>query len=227
MIGSKLTNGLQELPATVTSTYQEYISEATDAVEEFQWGPIISYYCIYIGIIFILVSIPANTFRPIDTAIAKIKVVRDNMDRVFSSKQIDYGEISERQGQNVTSGLWRLYFWHRIWGRFWDSSVDRILFGYDVGTVPPTFGNRPHNDYWRLLYETGLFGFILFMIIWVVIYRKMDTKYRWAVIMIAVYCISENNYDHFPAMSLLALYMLGAKKWSYQGKSPTTLNPRE
>jgi hypothetical protein len=40
----------------------------------------------------------------------------------------------------------------------------------------------------------------------------MDIKYRWVVLMIAVFSFTENNYDHFPAMSLLAFYMIGSNK---------------
>jgi hypothetical protein len=40
----------------------------------------------------------------------------------------------------------------------------------------------------------------------------MDKKYRWIVITIAVFCFTENNYDHFPAMSLMALFMISTGK---------------
>jgi len=175
----------------------------------------------------ILIFIPPNTFSPLDTTIDKIKIARENIDRVLSNKPIEYYEIIERQGRDVTSGLWRLDYWHHLWIKFWASSPEKIMFGHGIGTTTAMFKMRPHNDYLRLLLETGIVGFLLFMTVWIVIYRNMEVKYRWAVIMVAIFCITENNYDHFPAMSLLVLYMLGAKKRHGQRKLQSRFDPRK
>jgi O-antigen ligase len=79
---------------------------------------------------------------------------------------------------------------------------------------------KSHNDYLRLLLETGIIGFALFLFIWGAVYLKMGVQYRWAVVMVAIYCITENNYDHFPAMSLLIFYMLSAKELTEQKELP-------
>jgi hypothetical protein len=164
----------------------------------------------------VFVAIPANTFRPVDLVIDKIMVACENVGRVKSGKQIEYYDIIQKQGADVTSGAWRLYHWHRLWGKFWSSDFEKILFGYGVGTTTYLFKMKPHNDYLRLLLETGIVGFALFLFIWGAIYLRMEVQYRWAVVMVAIYCITENNYDHFPAMSLLIFYMLSANSQNRQ-----------
>jgi O-antigen ligase len=174
-----------------------------------RWAMMIA---IVLTIAAVFALIPANTFRAADLIVDKVKVAGENADRVLSGKQIEYYEIIQKKGADVTSGAWRLFHWHQLWGKYWESGLDKILFGFGVGTTTSLFHMKPHNDYLRLLLETGIAGLSLFLFVWVSMYRQMDVKYRWAVVMVAVYSVTENNYDHFLSMSLLVLYMLGAKK---------------
>lgn len=172
------------------------------------------------GIIILLVSVslvfglfvamPEKTIKPVDSILDKFEIVEKNIDRVLSGKQIDFYSIIEKKGEDVTSGLWRIFQWHRILTIFVQSSPDKILFGYGIGTTDILFKLKAHNDYLRLLFETGLFGIVFNLAVWIILYRRMGSNYRWIAIMIAIFCITENNYDHFPAMSLLTLYMIGA-----------------
>ncbi|NPU84516.1 MAG: O-antigen ligase family protein [Syntrophaceae bacterium] len=163
-------------------------------------------------IIILFTAMPNDRFEAIDMTRGKIAVIEKNYSRVLSGKEINFYSIVERQGVDNTSGLWRLYQWHRILTLFFSSSLDKIMFGYGIGTTDILFKQKAHNDYIRILFETGLIGLILNLIVWGVLYRRMAIKYRWIVIAIAVFCFTENNYDHFPAMSLLALYMISAGK---------------
>ena len=60
---------------------------------------------------------------------------------------------------------WRLYFWDEILRRIWD----RPWFGFGAGSSVmlgvEIFGVEaaPHNGYLRVLYETGIVGFLSFM----------------------------------------------------------------
>lgn len=157
-------------------------------------------------------AIPKDEFKAVDTTKDKIEVIEKNYNRILSGKEINFYSIIERQGVDNTSGLWRLYQWHRILNLFFHSSFGKIMFGYGIGTTDIIFKLKAHNDYIRVLFETGIVGLILNLIIWIVLYRRMAMQYRWIVIMIALFCFTENNYDHFPAMSLLALYMISAGK---------------
>ena len=161
--------------------------------------------------VIIFMAIPNNTIKPIDATFEKIDVTKQHLNQVLSKKKIDFYSIIEaKEGEDVTSGLWRIYQWNKIINYFYNSSADKILFGYGIGTTNIIFKAKSHNDYLRILFETGVIGFALNLAIWVILYLRMDLKYRWIVIMVAVFCVTENNYDHFPAMSLLLLYMMGA-----------------
>lgn len=160
----------------------------------------------------IFVSIPPHTFKAVDATTAKIKLAYNNIDLVLTAKPIDFYEFIQKNGEDVTSGLWRLYHWNLIIQKFSDFPVENILFGYGIGTMESVFYLKAHNDYLRFLFQTGLVGLLLNLIVWGTLYRRMDVSYRWVVIMIAFFCISENNYDNFPAMSMLALYMVGASR---------------
>lgn len=163
-------------------------------------------------VIVLFIALPNGRLEVIDTTKEKIAIVEKNYSRVLSGNQINFYSIVERQGVDNTSGLWRLYQWHRILTFFFCSSLDKIMFGYGIGTTDILFKQKPHNDYIRILFETGIIGLILNLIVWGVLYRRMVVEYRWIVIAIAVFCFTENNYDHFPAMSLLALYMISTGK---------------
>ncbi|MDP2305502.1 MAG: O-antigen ligase family protein [Pseudomonadota bacterium] len=81
---------------------------------------------------------------------------------------------------------WRLYFWDEIIRRFWD----RPWFGFGAGSSVmlgvEIFGVEaaPHNGYLRVLYETGIVGFLAFL--WVLgvmfwqgfrmIQRRLDNR---------------------------------------------------
>jgi len=170
--------------------------------------------CIGTAII-IFISMPPNTLEAVDATNTKVKLAVTNIDRVLSDKRINFYEMIQKNGRDVTSGVWRIYHWNRILHKFQNSSLDEVLFGHGIGTIEGVFGIEAHNDYLRFLFQTGVIGLLLTLLIWVTLYRRMESQYRWIVVMIACYCVSENNYDNFFAMSLLAFCMIGAsrKNW--------------
>ncbi len=159
--------------------------------------------------IFIFVSIPPKTLEVVDATNAKVTLAVNNISRVFSDKPIDFYEMIQENGQDVTSGVWRLYHWNRILHVFRNSNLVEILFGHGIGTIDSVFGIEAHNDYIRFLFQTGLTGLLLSLFVWVMLFHRMEEQYRWVAVMIACYCMTENNYDNFLAMSLLAFCMMG------------------
>jgi hypothetical protein len=165
----------------------------------------------------VIFAVPAGEIKPIDSMVRKFTITLDNIDRVIAKKQIDFYSIIQREKQDNTSLLWRLQQWRIVIDNFINLSPEHILFGAGIGSSFIKLKSLPHNDYLRILFETGLIGFFLNMAIWISIYRRMDIRYRWAVLMIAVFSFTENNYDHFFAMSLVALYMLSSAKRNISG----------
>jgi O-antigen ligase len=155
--------------------------------------------------------LPLHSFKPLETTARKIAVAKENLNLILAHKQINFYEIIQKEKQDTTSLLWRLGQWYNISAYLIASPADKLLFGYGIGTTDAVFKAKSHNDYLRILFETGLIGFIFNLMMWVTIYRGMRPDARWLVTMIAVFSFTENNYDHFPAMSLLVFYMLGSK----------------
>ena len=157
-------------------------------------------------------ALPEGTIPAVDNAIEKIALAEENFTKVLEGKKFDYYTIILNRGEDITSGLWRLFQWHQILTLFVNAPLDKFLFGHGIGTTDVLFQLKPHNDYLRILFETGAVGFVFNMTVWILLYLRMDYRYRWVAIMVGVFCFTENNYDHFPAMSLLALYMISSFK---------------
>lgn len=165
-------------------------------------------------IIFCLIYsiIPASIVSVFDRAIMQLSVAKAAVNDIFYNNTVNYVAFMRERGADFTSLAWRISHWYTIIDTFFNSSFEIILFGNGVGMSDVVFGRKPHNDYLRLLYETGLVGFVAVFYIWFTIFKRMDVKYRWVPFIIATYCITENNYDHFPAMSMLIFYMVSLKK---------------
>lgn len=90
----------------------------------------------------------------------------------------------------------------RIWGdalrSYWNDSIFRQLFGYGFGTFGKTQGmfwghyTASHNDFVGILIELGVVGGILFILIWINLFKL---------------CITEKNWI---ALSLLAVVFAGS-----------------
>jgi len=164
-----------------------------------------------VSLVFTLFAVlPRNTIGPIDNTIDKIEVAKEQYQTILSGQSIDFSTIVQTRGEDASSGAWRLSQWYKIWSYYLNSPLDKILCGYGIGTTDVIFKLKAHNDYLRILFELGLVGFLFNIAVWVILYNRMARQYRWIVVTVAVFCLTENNYDHFPAMSLLVLYMLGA-----------------
>lgn len=91
-------------------------------------------------------------------------------ERIREVSQIDRLDEIERTGKETSSFTWRLLNWRFLY-RTWK---EQPWLGYGLGSstrVNPNFnkyegrGHYPHNDYIRFLVETGLFGFVLYLIL--------------------------------------------------------------
>lgn len=96
------------------------------------------------------------------------------IDRVASSTQAMTTVGIDTVYDLNTSVGWRLYFWDEILRRF----VDRPWLGFGSGSSvvlgEELFGIEasPHNGYLRVLYETGIVGFVTFLLVFVVMFRQ-------------------------------------------------------
>jgi O-antigen ligase len=70
----------------------------------------------------------------------------------------------------------------KIWGLLLDKSQDSLVFGHGLGRsedlIEGYFGTiaQPHNDYLRVLYDTGIIGLVaLILVILVIFFRRISS----------------------------------------------------
>jgi O-antigen ligase len=71
--------------------------------------------------------------------------------------------------------------------------------------------NEPHNDYLRVLIEQGIIGLTLYMAFFLTILKRIDPRYRYCVLAIAIYCFSENNMDNLLFMSIFVFFLASSQ----------------
>ncbi|MCU0856923.1 MAG: O-antigen ligase family protein [Pontiellaceae bacterium] len=143
-----------------------------------------------------------------------------------ASADINFWEIGQQHGgAELTSALWRLWHWNEILRIYQESGWGAKMLGHGLGISTPVIGNLPHNDYLRLLFEVGVVGLLSNLVIWVILFRRADPAVRGPAIMMAVYAITENNFDNFLVMSLFALFMVSARREVVPPPSPFSPEP--
>jgi hypothetical protein len=122
-------------------------------------------------------------------------------------ESIDYGALVESHGGGSTSAIWRLTMWRSVIHSYADGSAWQWVFGRGLGASYASFGILPHNDYLRLLLETGVVGLVAFLgLCWSAL-RGMRPADRYVVPMVLTFCISENNLDNFMFMALFMFFL--------------------
>jgi len=62
----------------------------------------------------------------------------------------------------------------QIWQEGWKSYTKKPIFGYGIGNFSEKIGNAPHNDFLRVLFETGIVGICIFINIYFATLRNIQ-----------------------------------------------------
>lgn len=135
-------------------------------------------------------------------------VLIENIDRIDFILDMDYGSITTEGTSSSLSGIWRLAHWTKGLMIFAQGSIYEVLFGYGVGSSIGLLGKLPHNDYLRVLLEQGIVGMLLFIYFFRSIYSKLDSQYRYILVILAIFSISENVIDNMLFMILFILFIV-------------------
>jgi len=143
-----------------------------------------------------------------DTRLTKqLSVIRTEFQTVMQGGELQYYDQERVLGTGTTSGIWRVSHWRRTIATYADGTAMQQLFGFGIGSSPVLLGKLPHNEYLRILFEQGIFGFILFILVWRRMFLTAPASVRYVGLIIALYSFSENNLDNFPFMSLFVLFL--------------------
>jgi hypothetical protein len=126
-----------------------------------------------------------------------------------SDYELDYGKLSNMYGTGNISGIWRVSHWRKCVDVIADANIIQLLFGYGIGASSLLLYKVPHNDYLRVLMEQGIVGLVLSMAFIGILFRRIDKRYRYCVIAIALYCFTENNIDNLLFMSVFIFFLSG------------------
>lgn len=141
----------------------------------------------------------------------KAMVVQDHFEELAANDPLDFWKLGQEYGgDELTSAAWRLKHWRTVWQAFQDSGGLARWFGQGPGACSVILAKLPHNDYLRLLIETGVLGCAACGAVGLILYRRAAPAVRWLAIMMATYAFTENNLDNFAVMSLFVLFFVSA-----------------
>jgi len=150
-------------------------------------------------------------FQFTNKIITQSMVINEKYSDAISMEEINYGNLVSQYGTPSLSGIWRLSLWVRALYIISDSNIIKVFFGNGIGSSRQLLGALPHNEYLRIFLEQGTFGFILNIILFVIIWLRINSKYRYLLLMFAIFSFSENNIDNFLFMSLFIFFIASAQ----------------
>jgi len=157
---------------------------------------------------------------PVQTRIVgQFALIKNEFARAVSGYDFEYYRLSRIYGETSTSGIWRIAHWRRCILVIANANVFHVLFGHGIGSSGLILDRLPHNDYLRIAIEQGIFGLILSLAFFIILFRRIDRKYRYCIIAVALYCITENNLDNLLFMSIFMMFLA-----SVQNRIQVTVN---
>jgi len=173
-----------------------------------------------IGIALVLLGCMLTTNLFMDVPIAKrivtqLSLVWHELPLAASGYELDYGKLSSMYGTSDCSGIWRISHWRTCVNVIADANIVQLICGYGIGASSLLLYKVPHNDFLRVLMEQGIIGLTLYIAFFLTVFRRINWRYRYCIIAIALYCFSENNMDNLLFMTIFAFFLASA-----QGKAP-------
>jgi hypothetical protein len=143
--------------------------------------------------------------------VTQLSLVWHELPLAASGYELDYGNLSDMYDTGDCSGLWRISHWRTCIDVIADANTAQLLCGYGIGSSSLLMYKVPHNDYLRVLMEQGIIGLILYVAFFLTVIRRIDSRYRYCIIAIALYCFSENNMDNLLFMSIFVFFLASAQ----------------
>jgi len=165
-------------------------------------------------VVFLACLIPAAADLDIPVMrkiVDELSLVREELPVALSGYEYDYAELSIMHERTSFSGIWRITHWRKAFDLLASANVFQLLLGHGIGSSSLLLEKLPHNDYLRVLIEQGLFGLGLATVFFLLILRRIDRRYHYCVVAVALYCITENNMDNLLFMGIFTFFMASAQ----------------
>lgn len=143
--------------------------------------------------------------------VTQLSLVWHEMPLAASGYELDYGNLSNMYGTGDCSGLWRISHWRTCIDVIASANIVQLLCGYGIGSSSLLLYKVPHNDYIRVLMEQGVIGLTLYMAFFLTVLRRIDYRYIYCIVAVAIYCFSENNMDNLLFMSIFVFFLASAQ----------------
>ena len=169
-----------------------------------------------IGIALVLLGCLLTTNLFMDVPIVKrivtqLYLVWHELPLAASGYELDYGNLSRMYGTSDCSGIWRISHWRTCVDVIADANIVQLICGYGIGASSLLLYKVPHNDFLRVLMEQGIIGLTLYIAFFLTVFRRIDWRYRYCIVAIALYCFSENNMDNLLFMSIFTFFLASAQ----------------
>jgi hypothetical protein len=147
----------------------------------------------------------------VNRIVTQLSLVWHELPLAASGYDLDYGHLSSMYGTSDCSGLWRISHWRTCVDVIANANIVQLLSGYGIGSSSLLLYKVPHNDYIRVLMEQGIIGLTLYVAFFLMVLRRIDYRYRYCIVAVAIYCFSENNMDNLLFMSVFAFFLASAQ----------------
>lgn len=158
--------------------------------------------------------LPARLYMDVPLAkriLTQLSLVWQEFPLAASGHELDYGRLSDVYGTSDCSGIWRISHWRACIDVIAHANALQLLCGYGVGASSLLLYKVPHNDYLRVLMEQGILGLTLSITFFLVVFQRIDPRYKYCIVAFALYCFSENNMDNLLFMSIFAFFLASAQ----------------
>lgn len=171
---------------------------------------------VLIGIVAVSLGLLITTHMFMDVPIVnrivtQLSLIWHELPVAASGYELDYGNLMRTYGTSDCSGIWRISHWRSCIDVIAEADTVQLLCGHGIGASSLLLYKVPHNDYLRVLMEQGIIGLMLYAAFFLTVFRRIDRRYRYCIVAVALYCLSENNMDNLLFMSIFVFFLASAQ----------------
>jgi hypothetical protein len=144
--------------------------------------------------------------------VSQLYMIWHELPLAASGYQMDYGHLMDMYGTSDCSGIWRISHWRSCLDIVAEANLVQLLCGHGIAASSLLLYKVPHNDYLRVLIEQGVIGLTLYFTFFLTVLRRIDPKYWYCIVAVAIYCFSENNMENLLFMSIFVFFLASAQK---------------